>query len=180
MIDQPTRITKETETLIDITLTNNPSSISSVIVHSLSIADHKLIGCIRKMYNIKYESKTVRSRDYKNYVPENLITDVQQIDWEILYQCTDVNVAANIFTASLKSIFDRHAPIRNKKVKGKPSSCLRKDVKRLIYNKNRLYRKSTKTKTDTDWEEYKLARNRCNGKIQEAKRKYHRDLIEEN
>ena len=151
-----------------------------MIVHSLSIADHELIGCIRKMHNIKYESKTVRSRDYKNCVPENLITDIRQIDWNILYQCNDINVAANIFTASLKSIFDRHAPIRNKTVKGKPSPWLRKDVKRLVDNKNRLYRKARKTKTDTDWEAYKLARNRCNGKIQKAKRKYHRDLIEEN
>ena len=43
-----------------------------------------------------------------------------------------------------------------------------------------LASKARKTKTDTDWEAYKLARNRCNGKIQKAKRKYHRDLIEEN
>ena len=73
------------------------------------------------MHNIKYKSKTVWSCDYKNYVPENLITDIRQIDLDILYQYNDVNVAANIFTASLKSIFDQHSPIRNKTVKGKPS-----------------------------------------------------------
>ena len=154
--------------------------ISNVIVDSISIGDHELIGCIRKMHNIKYKSKTVRSRDYKNYVHENLIAECQQIDWDNLYQCNDVNTAANIFTSTLKNIFDRHAPIRTKTVKGKPSPWLKKDIKRLIDNKKRLYRKAKKTKTDNDWAEYKTARNKCNGKIQEAKRRYHRDQIEEN
>ena len=129
MIKEPTRITKDTETLIDIILSNNPSLISNVIVDSISIGDHELIGCVRKMHNIKYESKTVQSRDYKNYVPENLFAECQQIDWDTLYQCSDVNTAANIFTSTLKNIFDSHAPIRTKTVKGKPSPWLRKDMK---------------------------------------------------
>ena len=113
MIDQPTRITKETEKLIDIALTNNPSSISYVIVDSISIGDHELIGCVRKMQNIKYESKTVRSRDYKNYVPEDLIAETRHTEWDVLYQCNDVNTAANIFTASLKKHLRSTCPDSN-------------------------------------------------------------------
>ena len=41
-------------------------------------------------------------------------------------------------------------------------------------------RKARKTKNEDDWEEYRRARNKCNAKIKEAKRKYHRELIENN
>ena len=73
-----------------------------------------------------------------------------------------------------------NAPFKTKMVRGKPAPWLNKDFKRFIDNKNRLLRKARKTKNDDDWEQYRTARNKCNAKIKEAKRKYHRNLIEEN
>ena len=180
LIQKPTRITDKTETLIDLILTNNPQSISKVIVNSNSIADHELTGCVRKINNIKYKPKSVFTRDYKNYVPEQLIADVQNIDWENFYDIDDVNIAANIFTTCLKDIFDQHAPIKSKTHKGKPAAWLRTDLKKQMDNRDQLLRKARKSKATTDWTTFKRARNQCNGKIREAKRKHYRNLIEEN
>lgn len=55
LVKKPTRITQTTETLIDIIATNNPSTISKVIVEPLSLGDHELIGSMRKLNHIKYE-----------------------------------------------------------------------------------------------------------------------------
>ena len=46
--------------------------------------------------------------------------------------------------------------------------------------KDKLLRKALKSNNDNDWHEYRQARNKCNAKVKEAKRKYHRNLIEEN
>ena len=180
MIKKPTRITQSTQTLIDIIATNNPSTISKIIVEPVSISDHELIGCVRKLNNIKYSPTTIRTRDYKNYVPDTLVKDVEQINWELLYQCKDAETAANIFTTTLQNLFDKHAPIKTKTARGKPAPWLKGDLKKIVDEKNRLLRKARKTKADEDWVTYKQARNRCNGKIKEAKRKYHRNLIDEN
>ena len=51
--------------------------------------------------------------DYKNYVPANLTAECQQIDWDTLFQSSDVNTAANIFTSTLKNIFDQTYTDRN-------------------------------------------------------------------
>ena len=47
-------------------------------------------------------------------------------------------------------------------------------------NRDRPLRKAKKTLLPSDWPAYKRARNLCNGKVREAKRKYYRKLMEEN
>ena len=180
LVKDPTYITKTSESIIDLIATNNPTAISNIIVHPLPMGDHELIGCVRKCNNIKYESKTVRYRDYKNYDHNILCESVRNINWKPLYEMNDVDMATNYFTNSLKHVFDTNAPFKIKTIRGKPAPWLKKDIKRYIDNKNRLLRKARKSKKDEDWEEYKHARNKCNSKIKEAKRKYHRQLIESN
>ena len=96
-----------------------------------------------------------------------------------MYDCTDINVAANYFSSCLKSVFDIHAPIKTKTVRGKPAPWLNGDLKSYMDKRDKLLRKARKTKNDKGWDEYRQARNKCNAKVKEAKRKYHRHLIEE-
>ena len=80
VIKGPIHITENTKTLIDLIATNNPSSISKVNVTSYSIADHELIGCVRKLNNIKYKSRSMYARNYKDYVLENFVNAVKNIN----------------------------------------------------------------------------------------------------
>ena len=107
------------------------------------------------------------TRDYKNYVPEQFFSDIQNIDWEYFY---------DVF----KGIFDQHAPIKSKTHKGKPAAWLRADLKKQMDKRDQLLSKARKSKATTDWTAYKRGRNQCNGKIHEAKRKHYRSLMEEN
>ena len=104
---------------------------------------------------------------------------MKNINWKPLYDCTDINVAANYFSSCLKSVFDIHAPIKTKTVRGKPAPWLNGDLKSYMDKRDKLLRKARKTKNDKGWDEYRQARNKCNAKVKEAKRKYHRHLIEE-
>ena len=49
LINQPTRVTEETRTLIDLFITNSEESILHSGVYPLSISDHKLIYAVRKI-----------------------------------------------------------------------------------------------------------------------------------
>ena len=46
--------------------------------------------------------------------------------------------------------------------------------------RDQLLHKARKSKASTDWTAFKRARNKCNGKIREAKRKHYCNLMEEN
>jgi len=69
LVKNPTRIDKQTETLIDIIASNNPSIINDTSVIPTSYSDHDMIGCVRKINYVKFKHKTIKTRNMKNYVP---------------------------------------------------------------------------------------------------------------
>ena len=67
-----------------------------------------------------------------------------------------------------------------KKVKGKPTPWLTKEVKQNMNKRDQLLRKSWKTKSEVDISAYKRKRNETNILLRKAKAEYHRDLLREN
>ena len=55
IIKQPTRVTENSSTLIDIILTTYENRIYNSIVYPNSFSDHELIGVIRKLHIQKYQ-----------------------------------------------------------------------------------------------------------------------------
>ena len=86
IITQRTRITQNSETLIDVALTNSPENIANSGVLHVGISDHSLIYICRKISFIKSQPKLVESRNYKNYNPgyfnEDLDNLLNQYTWE--------------------------------------------------------------------------------------------------
>ena len=80
MINKPTRISGSTKTLIDIIATNNPVSIKTTDVFPLSIGDHDMIGCVRKINSTKFKPMTITCRDYKNYNQRQMNNELKLID----------------------------------------------------------------------------------------------------
>ena len=78
LIKNPTRIDKNSKTLIDIIATNSPSStIRDTKVIPSSIGDHEMIGCIRKQNFLKFQPKYITCRDYRNYNQNTLCTEIK-------------------------------------------------------------------------------------------------------
>ena len=93
MINKPTRISGSTKTLIDIIATNNPVSIKTTDVFPLSIGDHDMIGCVRKINSTKFKPRTVTCRDYKSYNQRQMNNELKLIDWSYVYNNSNVNSA---------------------------------------------------------------------------------------
>ena len=119
LIKKPTRITQTSSTLIDLIITNKPSTISKSDVIATSLSDHDMVACVRKLNPQKFESRTIKCRNYANYNPTNLNDEILTIDWQPVYQETCVSVALEYFNRTLKSVFDHHAPVIEKRVRGK-------------------------------------------------------------
>jgi len=62
LIKEPTRITNNSSTLIDLFLTNEPKKIASTGVMVLGISDHNLIYAIKKLASEKSKPITTQSR----------------------------------------------------------------------------------------------------------------------
>ena len=80
---KPTRITTTSHSLIDIIATNNPETIKTANVIPLSIGDHDMVGCVRKINAVKLKLRTIVCRNFSNYNPKALNDTLKLIDRSI-------------------------------------------------------------------------------------------------
>ena len=97
-----------------------------------------------------------------------------------VYKATDVNVALKYFNHKLRNLFDKHAPISEKRVKSRPCKWLTAELKIEMDNQDKLDWTAQKSRKLADIKEYKKRRNICNNKIRKAKGNYHHDFIDSN
>ena len=67
MIEQPTRITEHSETIIDLVFTNKPELVTNFCVIHIGISDHSLIFLQRKISVPRSELKLINERNFKHY-----------------------------------------------------------------------------------------------------------------
>ena len=126
-------------------------NISYKTVIPTGLSDHDLIACVRKVNNIKYESETIRYRDYKNYDDNVINNELLSIDWDGVYNRNSSNQGLNVMKSILKDTIDRYAPLVTKRVKGKKSPWMSKEIKCHMNICDQLYRKAYKLKRQLHW-----------------------------
>ena len=69
IIKSPTRYDLHTisSSLIDIIFLKETLGTAKSEVLPMSISDHDMIGCVYKMDNMKFNGRTIRCRDYRDY-----------------------------------------------------------------------------------------------------------------
>ncbi|XP_057305259.1 uncharacterized protein LOC130642190 [Hydractinia symbiolongicarpus] len=180
LINKPTRTSSTSSTTIDLFFTNCSDNFHCTDVFPTSLSDHDMVGGIRRIHNIKHPMRTLKCRNYTNYVPENLFYDVSEIAWRPVYDASDVNSAVTYFNSKLRDSFDKHAPLIEKRVKSRPCKWLTSKIKSQMNNRDKLHRKARKSGKREDAKKYKKIRNSCNNNIVKAKANHQRDLINEN
>ena len=180
IITKPTRITEQTKTLIDIIATNCAEKVSDCEVIPASIGDHEMVGCVRKINSRKFAPKVINCRNYKNYDPETMKNELRKLDWSPVFSSMNVNIAWNIMSNYLVTVFNKHAPKIVKKIRGKPAPWLTEDIKTTMNKRDQLLRKYRKDGIVSDSVEYRKLRNEVNVKIRRAKAEYHKKHLEEN
>ena len=67
LIEEPTRITEKSSTMIDLCLTNTLSTVVDSEVIHLSISDHSIVYIIRKAHYVQIGTRTIESRSMKKF-----------------------------------------------------------------------------------------------------------------
>ena len=116
LITSPTRITRESKTLIDVICSNEPHNISSVKVIPAGLSDHELIGCARKLNNVKFKPRIITCRNFAKYDPKLFCEDVNSANLEDVYSSNSVNEAwasfetfSNDVSTSMLPLFQRRS-----------------------------------------------------------------------
>ena len=87
--------------------------------------------------------------------------------------------AWNEFTSELTAIIKRHAPLKEKIVRGKPSPWLTTSLRNKMHERDYLLKVARRTGSEKDWSSYKRARNNVTYSIRESKAQYFRNVFQE-
>ena len=180
-ITQPTRITRQnSETLIDVALTNCPENIMNSGVVHVGISDHSLIYICRRISFVKTQPKLIESRNYKNYNPGHFNRDLDNLLNQYNWESNDPDVLWFQFKFVFNKVADIHVPLRSRKVRNKYSPWLNDNIRKQINYRDYLRKKVVKTKSTYFHNAYKKARNKVNKMIKNSKQKYFQNHIDGN
>jgi hypothetical protein len=116
LVKNATRITENSETLIDVILSNSPEVIKKCENILSSNSDHDIIAFIRKKSPPKYSSKTTTSRNYKNYNTKTIKEELRTNDWQHVLNCHDSNHCWEFIKSILSKCINKHAPMTKKTI----------------------------------------------------------------
>ena len=116
IIKEPTRVTKDTKTLMDVMATSHEQNMLKSIVYGNSVSDHDLAGVITKKNNRKFIPRVIYKRNYTKYNIENFKRGLRSQPWIKATREDDVNNRWNTFKSLLKTVIDKHTPLEKKKV----------------------------------------------------------------
>ncbi|XP_045474989.1 uncharacterized protein LOC123680911 [Harmonia axyridis] len=160
IVNEPTRTTPNTSTLIDYILTNNTDLIVNTgVIPVPEISDHDLVHCV---INLKVEKtgpifKT--SRDFKHLDYDRFKTDLISIPWNNIYDKPTVDEKVEFLTSNIIALLDLHAPFKTYKISKKYAPWLTDTLRDIIHTRNRALSKFKKTRQANDWNTYKNLRN---------------------
>ena len=169
LVTSPTRVTATTATILDHIYSNSPGLVGNVTIHDLSVSDHSPISCTlsTKIPKIKKGGHTcIKYRSYKTFSEENFFADLNNTSFDAVYNSSDPNTALQMWYVIFLSVLDKHAPMRQKRVK---SVVLPPWLTKDIINAMEL-RDSLKRQKGRGSSEYKRQRNYVTNMVRESKK----------
>jgi len=180
LINEPTRTTQTSSTLIDLVLTNHPEKITKSGVVQLGISDHDLIYCVRKINrNLKHGHKEINYRNFKSFDIEIFKECLRQAPWDQFYSCNDANKAWELWKNNFIDALNRHAPIKKKRIKKNSVPWINKEIKRLMHCRDYFKKLHKRTSDPEHWTEYKNFRNKVTAQIRLSKANYYKEKIQD-
>ena len=181
LIEEPTRVTLDTATLIDHVATTCPRNILKSGVHEVSLSDHYMVYCIRKFDGaVEKGHKKIKTRKMKSFNEEAFLADVSEICWEqMLTETDDIKLLVNHWSEMFSSIIEKHAPLSEMRVSEKYCPWIDKDLRDLMRTRDKLKKSAVKGKSPILMASYRRIRNKVNALNVRLKKQHYTDRISE-
>ena len=177
---QPTRITDHTATLIDNIFFNSKEffSISGNLVCDRTdhLPNFLFLNTLSWTSNIGARY----TRDYSTLVQEDLLLDVQAIEWENMFKEKDVNQIFDSFYSVINTTIDKHAPLKRlskKEAKFQSKPWISQGIRKSIKTKNKLFNRYIRNKSQANHSRYKIYRNKLKHILNISKKLYYNEYF---
>lgn len=163
-IKNPTRITKNSQTLIDLIFTNKPDRIIKTYNLVTGLSDHNLTLAARKLTK-KRLTKFINQnqKSYKFEIPRKTMAafenELKSVNWDKLKQLDQVNACCEHLTSTIGYIVDKFMKRRKKSHRKFQLPWMTDNIRKLMKRRDYTLKTFIKTRSDTDSKLYKSLRN---------------------
>ena len=185
MIDKATRITKTSQTLIDLVFTNKADRITKIYNLITGLSDHNLTLVARKLSKARYRNlHKIDSNEHVSYIPrkdyEVFNNEIRQSNWSETVNEKNCCAAAEDFTKTLQQLVLKYSKVKKLKKRGKnPLPWLNNDLWKLMRTRDAALKKYHKTGLTTDRLTYNQLRNKVIQQLRHAKATFYINLIKQ-
>ena len=179
LIEEPTRVTLTTSSIIDHIATTSARNIVKSGVYEVSMNDNYMVYCIRKFNGaVEKGHKMIKTRKMKNLNQESFLADLSGIFWEqMLTETDDIDVLVSSWSNLFSLIIEKHAPMTVMRVSEKYCPWIDKDLKKLMQTRDKLKKAAAKRKSQFLMDSYRQVRNKVNVLKIQLKKQYYTNKI---
>ena len=117
-IDNPTRVTKTSKSLIDVYLTSHAECYATSGSLYLGLSDHDLIFTVRKNKNSRPKPRLIEFRSMKNFNLPDFLTDLKRVPWSSAYTFDKADDVWAHWRTLFKDVLDQHVLLKKKWIQG--------------------------------------------------------------
>ncbi|XP_025263168.1 uncharacterized protein LOC112637508 [Camponotus floridanus] len=162
-VNEPTRITKDTQTIIDLIFANNDKIVQ--VIHEPKITDHAWLKVEMNVSKIESKYREFIARNYKEFDVNEfaiLVKNKLQKSQGCQCECMDVSERAKQLIDSIVDALDVMAPKKKYRIpkvwEGK--KWFSDDIREAADSRDKAYRRALYDDIDQNWLQYKIERNK--------------------
>ena len=181
IIKDTTRITCSTSSLLDHILTNSLEKISQKGTLDVSLSDHQLIYCTRKVLRIKLNMHNqIQVQSLKKYSIEAYTNALRKTNFPNYDTFSNINIAYTDLVKKISNTIDSVAPIKELRIKNNTQGWFDNEIADAINIRDKYFKKFKKSNLHIDYDFYIEAK--CNVKklIKHIKKEFYETKLIEN
>ena len=159
-INEPTRVTKTSKSLIDVLLTSHAECYATSGSLHLGLSDHDLIFTVRKIKNSRPKPRLIEFRSMKNFNLPDFLADLKRVPWSSAYTFVHADDVWAHWRTLFKDVLVYHVPLKKKWIRGNRLPWISPELLREISHRNKLFKPHKRNPTSTPWDDYKWQRNK--------------------
>ena len=163
---------------LDIMLTNKSRSFQKTSTVATGLSDcHKMVVTCLKSHFKRLPPKKIVYRDYKNFDEKRFLHELDQemIKGHFYKEGNPYDGFSKLF----ENIVNKHAPLKEKKIRGNNAPFMTKELRKAIMDRSRSKNKYLKFPSRENFLKMKKLKNQCNSLCKKAKRAYFKESTKE-
>ena len=169
LINEPTHIKDNSQSCIDMIITNCINFVSKSGTLKPSLSDHSPVyACLK----VKKEKQTTYKRGMwilKDIDWENLNIHLKNLNWNPAFEQTNVSDMITKWTDIYLEAIKIYIPFKHVTIRSEDPKWMTNDIRKLMRKRNRQHSRAKKQNTQESWDKYKKLRNEVIQTVRKAK-----------